>query len=163
MCVACVCLTAHWQQRTLRKQERPEQLGVGTDILFGRSSLSSHTQLSLALSLSVVPLPILLSVWHFDKVWKLSCCSAFRALVASEQTMCWHGDEEDEDSTEVKSCSRYLFLSCSKLWSILAMLERDFYLVTWGHTLNVRVSIFGFQRQGHKNSQRQKLDLSGLF
>lgn len=102
-------LAVHWRQQTLRKQERPEQLGAGTDILFGRRSLSSHTRLSLFLSLYVVPLPILLSVWHwhFDKVRELG---KDRCSASTDPTMCWHGDEEDEDSAEV-TCSTFVFLS----------------------------------------------------
>lgn len=45
-------LAIHWRLQTLRKQERPEQLGAGTDILFGRRSLSSHTRLSFYLFMS---------------------------------------------------------------------------------------------------------------
>lgn len=34
----------------------------------------------------------------------------FVVAITSEDTMCWHGDEEDEDSSEVK-CLIYVFLA----------------------------------------------------
>lgn len=64
-----------WQQQE-RKQERPEPLGVGTDILSWRRSppLSLHSAslyLFLSSFSSFFPLPgtFLLSVWHSPSAW----------------------------------------------------------------------------------------------
>lgn len=97
----------------------------------------------LFLSLYVVPLPILLSVWHWhvdkDRELTKDRCSA-----CTERTMCWHGDEEDEDSAEVKCCSAFAFLSSrgpicrSADFKLLNLSYRDFSF-KWGYMCNKRV------------------------
>lgn len=68
----------------------------------------SLSSLSLYLFLSPPPahftLGVALTFWPSWGAYQtfLFLSSCFWGVITSEQTMCWHGDEEDEDSSEVK-------------------------------------------------------------
>lgn len=120
MCFWCIeslsvfapCLALHWQQQNHRGNRKGlSSLVLGRISSFGGvpPPLSLNSP-SLYLFLCPPPpapnhlaLGVALAVWLSSGVYQrfLFICSL---VIISERTMCWHGDEEDEDSSEVKCC-----------------------------------------------------------